>query len=398
MPARERRMRPATAVGEHGTISTTKKEGKWTSRTRLRSPGDGRLVSVSATAATKAAAIRKLEGKLKGHTHTSGETGVTVQMAVERFLAFAELEGARQEITMQIYRNAADKQIIPQLGAFQVSQLSRQRASRFILEMHQSNPGNASNSRTVLSLALGYAANNGWCDSNVLLGAIRLPAKARKNPVVFSPEQIDEAIYWADKHTASPIGLYVRVALASGGRVGEVLGLRFQDFIPAAGGLPAAVVFRGSVIETKRYGVQRRPQLKGKLPGESRGVEISPAVAASIQFQIDSLAHEGLVGPDTPVFPNQARDGGHLSPHNLRRTWARVRGKLSDPELRKLSTHAFRKTFATQASSMYGFELTAALLGHSDTSMLTKHYLARTELQNLAPVMRVGELRAEIES
>jgi integrase len=378
-------------------VSTAKNNtGKWVSRTRLRSPGDGRLVSVSATGPTRADAVRKLERKLEGKTREHGENGVTVKQAIERFLTAAEAEGSRQPTTMQIYSKAAGK-IIPQLGAFRVSELTRQRAVSFILEMHKRRPGNAADCRTVLSLALSYAANNGWCQANVLSRSIRLPPRARKNPVVFSPEQIDELICLADKHTKSPIGLYVRVALSSGGRIGEVLGLRIQDFIPAAGSLPAAVVFRGSVIETDKFGVQRRPQLKSKLPGESRGVEISTAVAESIQFQISALTAEGRGGDDAPIFPNKNHDG-HLSPRNLRRTWARVRANLSDVELRGLGTHSFRKTFATQASAIYGFERAAALLGHTDTKMLTTVYLSRRELQGLPPVMHVGVSRAEIES
>jgi integrase len=235
--------------------------------------------------------------------------------------------------TAERYRELADKQIVPHLGALKLQGLRPEHIEQWhgtLLEVGLA-PRTVGHAHRLLSRVLGYAVENGTIARNV--AAIRKPPKAEEREIeILNSDQIAEVRAKLAGHSLLPI---VELALATGLRRGELLALQWTDV-----DLDRGVLRVERSLEETRTGLRMKPP-KTKRGRRNIGL---PADAVTMlrehrKRQIELRLALGQGGPPVLVFSTV--EGEPLSPDNLSRDWCRVRAAKKLPPV---SFHALRHT------------------------------------------------------
>jgi integrase len=144
----------------------------------------------------------------------------------------------------------------------------------------------------------------------------------------------------------------VDLAVATSGRPGEVLAIRWEDVDLLAD--PPTVTINGTIIDHQT--IPGKPAHRQDF----RKHDAPPLTVILPKHGVETLtALFGTTGPDGLVFKN--RDGGPLSANNLRRS---LRAALPE-DLRWCTPHSFRKTAGTVVRDAHGVEAAQHQLGRS---------------------------------
>jgi integrase len=236
--------------------------------------------------------------------------------------------------TLERYKQLAHRQIIPHLGATKLQQLKPEA----VRQWHSTLLGTGLSPRTVghahrlLRLVLGYAVKAGTLTRNV--AAVHSAPKAESEEIeILTPEQIKAVLDSLKGHSLHPI---VSLALATGMRRGELLGLQWRDVDLDAGALRV----ERSLEETDAGLRLKNPKTKRGR----RNIKL-PAQAAALlrehrkqQLELRIALGMGKLEAMSPVFCNV--EGQLLRPRNVTKAWSRVASALS----LKVSFHALRHT------------------------------------------------------
>jgi len=252
--------------------------------------------------------------------------------------------------------------------------------------------------RTLLTAALDTAVRDGAIGVNPLLAVARSePKKIGGKPsggaaaidVADLPAvlaAITESEACRKKDLTDPILMH----LATGLRVSEVVGTRWQLFDAEAGTI--AVTHR--VVRATGKGLLLTPTENSKK-GTAAVISLPPFAVALLLAR----AAESRPGGMDLIFPSTL--GGLRDPNNLAKQWRQVRGDLGET-LEKVTGHSFRKTLASLVTADTADPTIAAdVLGHSDTGTTLRHYITRNKLHpEVADLMQravtAGARRPEI--
>ena len=132
--------------------------------------------------------------------------------------------------TAETWRPLIDKRILPMIGHIPVTAMT----APVVVDMRRRladdglPPWQVKHCHAILSSALSYAAENGWCTTNAakLARAPKVPTKRRKPPGVDVGRRLLDAAAAMDDPT---IAVWLRVVLVTGARRAEVLALRWTD-------------------------------------------------------------------------------------------------------------------------------------------------------------------------
>lgn len=156
-----------------------------------------------------------------------------------------------------------------------------------------------------------------------------------------------------------------RLAVGTGLRSGELLGLAWQD-IDLDG---AQLSVRQELVRRDGRYLREEP----KTPGSKRSVPLSPALVSALRSHRERLIAEGFVPTATgPVFVN--RSGGPINgswlTHHAQRLYERA-------GIRRLDFKALRATFGSRLfeAGVPDMEI-AKLLGHTRTHTTKRHYIS----------------------
>jgi integrase len=184
-----------------------------------------------------------------------------------------------------------------------------------------------------LRLVLQCAEKNGTVARNV--ATVHAPPKVEEREIEILPaDQIADALAKLEGHALHPIAA---MALATGMRRGELLGLQWQDL-----DLETATLRVERSIEETKAGLRIKPP---KTKRGRRNITLpSDAVTMLRAHKVALLELRlklglGTIKPDTWVFSTV--NGGLLSPDNLSRDWRRVSAAKRLP---RVSFHALRHT------------------------------------------------------
>lgn len=211
------------AHGE-GTI-TKRKDGRWEGKASVGYKPDGKPKRHVVYGRTQAEAREKLEAvKRRFATGTYSDCKLTVAQYLEDWLK--EKERTVKERTAMLYREQADRYVIPRLGRVKLDKLTPMHLQRMVGELaDEVGVPTANKARTLMFAALKQAVRWQLISRNPCEAVAKLK-ETRKEMVLWTPA---ETVHFLE--AARPHRLYAAfyLALFTGLRRGELLGLRWKD-------------------------------------------------------------------------------------------------------------------------------------------------------------------------
>ena len=267
--------------------------------------------------------------------------------------------------TLERYRELAEHQVIPHLGATKLQKLRPEHVQQWhgTLLAGSLSARTVGHAHQVLRLMLQCAVKNGTLARNV--AAVHAPPKVEEDEIeILSAEQIADVLAKLEGHTLCPI---VTLALATGMRRGELLGLQWGDIDLDANTL------RVERVEETNAGLRLKSP---KTKSGRRNITLPSETAAMLraykieQMRIRLVIGAGKLEPDTLVFTDV--HGKPLKPHTISRAWRRV---VTAKKLPAVTFHALRHTHASVLINAGVDILTISRrLGHSKASVTLDVY------------------------
>ncbi|WP_447943011.1 tyrosine-type recombinase/integrase [Microbacterium aurum] len=377
--------RPKLQAGTWGEFSqTTLENGKVVLTARYRRL-DGGESKTTAQGRSRSEAARKLLGKLPALVAEASSAKGTPDPAAPRTfrdlaLEWIEHDRLRMEqgeiapSTRHEHERITRNILLPRLGDELVDRITTREISIAYHQMVREWPAQARNAKGVLSLIMTYAAQMGVVDRNVVR---EVPAMRRKKKEIFAPGIEELRVFSAavvaynedpDRPGPMPSPLLldaVDMILATGLRIGEVLGLRWEKDVHLDTGSPYVVV-NGAVKE--KGGAKRWEPFPKSEAGRREIALPEYAVAILLRRLVDNVGGSEFVFHTRTLRPNGQQDV-HRSLRNVRRH----AGLPND-----YVPHALRKSVGTVVANRIGLEQTALLLGHERSRVTEQYYAKRT--------------------
>ena len=267
--------------------------------------------------------------------------------------------------TYRSYESHVRVHLIPAFGALSLARLTPRHIERLMAEKSASglSPATVNRIRATLRCALARAEKQGLVQRNVaaLADALRVQPKLVE-PLTQEQAQIFLSVIQGHRHET----LFV-VALATGMRQGEILGLQWHDV-----DLDAKRLFVRHALQR----VEGKPILiEPKTARSRRFIALAPSVTRQIQAQRDrynqiAAEHGDDWNPMMFVFPST--HGTPLDGHNVTRSFQAALDGAGLPHMR---FHDLRHTCASfllaQGASM---RVIMEQLGHSQISLTMNTY------------------------
>ena len=234
--------------------------------------------------------------------------------------------------TAERYRELAERQIIPHLGDAKVQWLTGEQIEGWHADLLKEglSARTVVHAHRVLAQMLARAKNSA-------ASGVKLPSVEAKEMTILSAGQIADVLTKLADHPLFPV---VALALATGARRGEILGLQWGD-----------VDLDGGTLAIERSVEETRAGLRVKSPKTRRGrrnVSLPAETVAMLRahrvksLEIRLALGMGNITAETLVFSTP--DGGLLSPDNLSRDWRRLCRARKLPLVR---LHDLRHTHAS---------------------------------------------------
>jgi integrase len=225
------------------------------------------------------------------------------------------------------------------------------------------SPKSLRNVHAVLRRALNQAVRAELIPRNVAgREYVDTPRVPDREPDAFSTTEVRALL---DAVHGDRLEALYRLAIGTGMRSGELLGLAWEDVDIDGGRL---LVRRELVRRGGRY-LREEP----KTEGSKRTVPLSPALVAALKSHREQVIAEGFVPTATgPVFVN--RSGGPINgswlTHHAQRLYAAA-------GIRRLDFKALRATFSSRLfeAGVPDMEI-AQLMGHTRVHTTRRHYIA----------------------
>jgi len=373
-------------VGTYGQINYTKTGGCWKARARFHDL-DGVLRVYSKSGRTKTDARNNLTSFFSEHGGSFGDALVqpttTVAQLVEIWLAAeAKSDDAPRQETLAKYATNLANLLDPRknaqpLGAYEIRRVRPAIVTAALdglpsTDMKRKARGNL---KRVFDLAVYHEA---------------IPDNpAEKTPTIAKVKSPVETIQIADievirvKVREWSVGAnrpgpknhdmpdLVDLLLATGLRIGEVIGLRWSDI---------------DLIPDGSDGWKPTLSVTGKISANGRAVRedwtktgngirtfVLPAFAVAM-LRVRKVRQQP--NPIDAVFAT--RKGTWYSTSNMQRAWGKIRDSAGLPELEGVTFHTFRRTVATQIDAVLDAERAAGQLGHGSTAVTEASYINRS--------------------
>lgn len=343
--------------------------GRWRAQIRL-GPG----VRLSAGGGSAGEARRRLAAKLEAHAQGVEEPGRTDRLGEFLICWLAESRGAVKAGTWRQRDTIIRRHLVPHLGHRRLSELRADDLAHLYRGLRDGTLARPPRCRTgrppsttlsettlhhvhsVLRLALDDAVARGLVMRNVARIIRRPPVVDPKAKVILLPEQANRLLGAVQ---GQPLEALVTLALTTGMRQGELLGLRWAAVDVQAGTL--------TVETNSQRGYEGRLELTRPKTRASTGriLRLSSVAAGALR------RHRARQGPRSLlVFPTSR--GALMSPPVLRRAFGQI---LASAELDRMAFHDLRHTYATLAIlSGVPIEEVSYNLGHASPAITWRIY------------------------
>ncbi|HZU65891.1 MAG TPA: tyrosine-type recombinase/integrase [Ktedonobacteraceae bacterium] len=297
-----------------------------------------------------------------------GKLATGPQQTVKQFLEYWLEDVRKPQLrpgSYQLYRCIIHAHLIPALGHLKLQKLTPQHIQKFYAEKQRTgaSPNRIRTMHNVLHKALEHARRLGLVGINASAGA-DLPRVDTPEGKTLTPEQAHRLIAAAKKEWMRTVLI---VALATGMREGELLGLHWEDVHLDEGYLD--VKWTLSYVATHGF-VMGEP----KTRSGRRTITLAPFVREVLSkhrvAQEQERVKKGWKEDTGLVFPNTA--GGFLSSSTLR---ARFYSLLKRAGVPAMHFHELRHSAATLLLSMgIPMKTVQAILGHASYAITANIY------------------------
>jgi integrase len=360
-----------------------RQRGKWTVRQGGYDPSTGRRkVRQLGTFDTKRAATELAKSVAAGRAGSADET-------VEAFVVDVWLrskEGRVEQSTLDQYRWAVERHIVPLIGAVRLRDLAPEILDDWIVDLNGAPEGEkprlgATSTRLVrkvLSMALEEAVQRGRLGRNPV--ALTQPPRA-KRATTRKSWTVEEAKTFLAANRKHRLYALFHLGLVTGLRRGELLGLRWTDLD----------LEHGTVEVAQQLAVVRgRPVMKDlKTESSDRILAIGQrAVEVLEEHRTRQAAEHVVLGLDASdvelVFTSEV--GGWIDPNNLGRIMERL---AKDAGVPRLTPKGLRHTAQSIGRVVVGDDkIMQERLGHSDIGITLNTYTHTVSEQH----RRAGDL------
>ena len=275
--------------------------------------------------------------------------------------------------TQKRYGRTLNNHLLPAFGERRLCDIGTLELQRFVLQKMDSGLGwaAADHLRNLMSRIFATAKKWQYFSGENPAAAVELPEKKPvRQKLALSPQQARQLLLIL----RDPVRTMVHLALLTGLRVGEILGLRWQDVDFAAGEIRVEqAYYRGEMGSPKTKGSRRTLPMPESLK------------AALIRFGRNSgqPTFEGL------IF--RTRAGNPFNDTNLLHRYLKPAGKVIGAPW--LSWHSLRRTHATWFQVAGGSLREAqAQMGHTKLSTTLEIYTIPLPAQQRAAVEKLAEV------
>jgi integrase len=335
-------------------------DGRWEYRVSLP---DGKRKSIYGLTYTECK--EKVKALLKEHDQGRDimKRDPTVAAFMVDWFAFVD-DGTRAPATIKNYRIHIDRHIVPAIGTTKLSKLTTRHIDDLQISMQRD--GRAGGTRRIVRTILKAALNQALRWDMV----IRNVADLSQPPVIDSPEreplnaeQLLALVAHTENHRFGPL---YQLAMATGLRQGELLGLRWIDV-----DLDGRTL---EVVQTLHLGTHGREMGKPKTPKSRRTIAL-PA------FAITALKRQLIVQADTKAWAGKrwlehglvftSSTGTPADPDTVTRE---LRAELNAARLPRTTFHDLRHAAATLlAKHGVSGETRRDMLGHTNSQMTGRY-------------------------
>ncbi|MEX5259575.1 tyrosine-type recombinase/integrase [Kocuria sp. CPCC 205263] len=348
--------RPPLPIGAYGRISLTPTPGgAYVAKARFRDY-DGRTRLVERTAGSKAKAEKALKEAFIDRATPSNEdiTGDTRIHALAAAWWVGFLEKDRAPATVRRYKEVLDSYVLPKLGGVRIREASvglLDNALRSVRDKH--GAPTAKLCQTVLRQMFALAARRNAVPMNPMRDVEPVHVEHKAVQALTVPQVQD----LRSKLSGDVLDV-LDVLLATGGRIGEVLAIRWEDV--ELNGTKSRVSITGTVVRSDKGLIrQDRPKSAGSMHRlflPEFGADVFRRRAEVCEF----------------VFPNNA--GKLWEPTNFRKIW---REATKDAGYGHVNPHLIRATVGTLLARAEGVPAASAQLGHSSETITVRHYVEK---------------------
>jgi len=372
------------------SLKSNPRHGTWTYRLARTDPDTKQRKFVTRGGfSSKADAQRAHDGAKRALTQ--GGSLRTREQTLSDYLTtwLVEAERTLKPLTMRDYRRHVNDEIIPALGRTPLSRLRMSHVTDFISALDRAGRGATTVRRihATLRSALSDAQASRLIDSNPALLPRKMRALPKVEPKRVQPWEPLEAARFLDAIGEHRLGALFELAILTGMRRGELVGLRWIDVDLVARKMSVRVQLNHSGPDVIEQTIKTKA-------GQDRVLLLSDrAVAALIAWQ---FTQQGEYAHAREAWIESGRvftmsDGRALRPEYPSRLFERL---LGDAGLRRQRFHDLRHLFASLAlSSGEDMGVVSKLMGHS-TSQITRdlyaHLIgdrARVAAQNVADLL-----------
>jgi integrase len=371
--------------GWHEGTVYKRADGRWEAKIDIGRGLDGKRRRKSIFGATQADVIRKLR-KLGGRA-ADGQLLATTTPTVKNFLEewFKTHQDDWRPSTQRAYRGAIDRYLVPAFGALRVEQLTPRHVQTWLTD-HKTEHG-ARRRITLAHAALRSALSHAQRLQLVTINAAELVTVPTPKKKPIRPLTTDEARAFLTVAATHRLGAFFSVALACGLRLGEAMGVKWDNVNLDTGHVQ---------VRQQLQRVGKRLELQELKTERSRRTLVLPmvcvkALRAHRKRQQEERLKAGDKWTDTglvfvtgtkakkPGKGARERAGLPLDPRNVTRVFT---GLLEDAKVRHVRFHDLRHSAASLLIAS-GVELVevSMLLGHAElrtTSDIYGHLVEQT--------------------
>jgi integrase len=317
---------------------------------------------------TRKEAYEKLQKALMEYRQGLLATGPrqTVKQYLEYWLEHVHKQSIRLHTYIKV-RELLDLHILPQLGHLQLQKLTIQHVQAFYSTLQgKLSPSRVRFIHSTLHTALDHAVRTGLVAKNAC-ESVTLPRLVRREMQVLTPEQARGVVEAAK---GSRMEALLLLALTTGMRRGELLGLKWEDITLVEGN--GSLQVRRSMTRVAGHGVVSS---EPKTASSRRKIALSPFVVGVLKehrvHQWEMRLRAGAKWTENDlVFCNVY--GNFLHPARLYMMFHKVLEEAGMPCIR---FHDLRHSAATILLSMgVNVKVVQEMLGHSRISMTLDTY------------------------